>query len=62
MSQKSFNLAAGILFAIVAVLHLVRSILGWDVVIAGMPIPSGVSVVVFLITTLLSYSALKLNK
>lgn len=62
MSQKSFNLAAGIIFAIIAVMHLVRSILGWDVIFAGFDIPVGISVLAFLITTLLSYSAFKLNK
>ena len=61
MSQKSFNLATGIIFAIIAVSHLIRSILGFDVLVGGVSISIGVSVIAFLATTLLSYSAFRLN-
>ena len=62
MSQKIFNNITGGIFTLIAVLHLIRSILGWDVMIGETSISVGVSVVAFLISTFLAYSAFKLNK
>ncbi|HEY4714888.1 MAG TPA: hypothetical protein VIH31_00050 [Candidatus Paceibacterota bacterium] len=61
MSQKSLNLTAGIIFTLIAVLHLIRSILGWEAVIGGISISIGVSVIAFLVATFLAYSAFRLN-
>ena len=62
MNQKTLNSTAGVIFTIIAVLHLVRSILGWEAQIGGVSISVGVSVIAFLIATFLAYSAFKLNK
>jgi hypothetical protein len=42
--NKPFTVAAVIIFAIVAVMHLLRLVLGWDATIAGTEIPMWVSV------------------
>jgi hypothetical protein len=62
MSQKIFNNIAGGIFSLIAVLHLVRSILGWEAYIGGVEISVGVSVIAFLLATFLAYSAFKLGK
>jgi len=61
MKQKSLNWVAGIIFSLVSILHLVRSILGWEAIIGGVLIPVGASVVAFLISGFLAYSAFKLT-
>ena len=43
MSEKTFNLLAGIIFAVVALLHLLRIYMGWLVVIADWSVPMWVS-------------------
>jgi len=42
--MKPFSLVASAVFALVATAHLVRLLLGWDVVIGGVNIPLWVSV------------------
>ncbi len=61
MSHKTYSWLTGILFIIISAVHLLRSILGWDVLINGWNVPIGVSVVVFLITAFLAYSAFNLD-
>jgi hypothetical protein len=43
MGEKTFNLLAGIIFAVVALLHLLRIYMGWSVVIAAWSVPMWVS-------------------
>ena len=61
MSQKTFSWLTGILFIIISAVHLVRSILGWEINFNGWMVPIGVSVVVFLITAFLAYSAFNID-
>ena len=60
MSQKTFNLITGVLFAIISLLHLVRSIFEWPANIGTFSFPVGLSVIAFLVTGFISYSAFKL--
>jgi len=62
MSQKSLNWAVGIIFSLISILHLIRSILGWEAIIGGVQIPVGASVVAFIIAGFLAYSAFKLAR
>jgi len=62
MTQKSFNYTSGTLFILITALHLIRSILGWEVYIGGVFIPIGVSVVIFLLAGYLAYSAFRGTK
>jgi hypothetical protein len=48
--EKPFTMAAVVIFAIVAVMHLLRLLLGWGVTIAGIDIPMWVSVVALVVT------------
>jgi len=43
MSQKTFTLTAGVIFALVAVLHLLRLLFRWQAVIGGWHVPLWVS-------------------
>lgn len=61
MAQKTYGWITGILFVIISALHLVRSIIGWDMLINGWNIPAGVSVVIFLLTAFLAYNAFNLH-
>jgi len=61
MTQKSFNYIAGSLFILVTALHLIRSILGWEVYVEGVFIPVGVSVALFLFVGYLAYNAFTLG-
>jgi hypothetical protein len=47
--NKPFTVAAVIIFAIVAVVHLLRFVLGWNANIAGTEIPMWASVVALVI-------------
>ena len=58
MSQNKYNTITGIIFIIIAAVHLVRSILGWNVAVGSVSIPVGVSVVAFLLASFLAYTAL----
>jgi hypothetical protein len=48
--NKPFTVAAVIIFAIVAVMHLLRFVLGWNANIAGTEIPMWVSIVALVIS------------
>jgi hypothetical protein len=43
MDQKTFNLLAGVIFAVVAFLHLLRLYLGWSAVLGDWTVPMWVS-------------------
>jgi hypothetical protein len=47
--NKTFTVAAVVIFAIVALMHLLRFVLGWDANIAGTEIPMWVSVAALVI-------------
>ena len=47
--NKPFTVAAVVIFAIVALMHLLRFVLGWDANIAGTEIPMWVSVAALVI-------------
>ena len=50
MSQRTFALVAGVVFGLVALVHVLRIVLGWSVVIQDLSVlmwPSGLAVVVF---------------
>jgi len=62
MSQKSFSLAAGVLFLLVALGHLLRIVFGLSLVVQGVSIPMWVSVIALFITGFLAYSGLLLAR
>ena len=62
MTQRAFNLAAGTIFGLVALLHALRLLRGWDFTIAGRHIPVGVSWAGLALAGFLAYTAFKPKK
>jgi hypothetical protein len=58
MDQKTFTLLAGVIFAIVALLHLLRIYMGWPVVIGDWTVPMWVSWIALVVAGGLSYLGL----
>jgi hypothetical protein len=61
MNDKSFHLIAGIIFALVAVLHVLRIYMGWPVVIGGWNAPMWVSWIGLVVAGGLAYFAFALT-
>ena len=62
MQQKTFTTITGILFSLIAVLHLLRLLLHWDAVIGGWAVPTWVSGLALVLSGSLAYSAFTLRK
>ena len=62
MSQKTFSTVVGVIFAVIAVLHLLRAVLGWQAVIGSFTIPMWLSWVAVVVSAFLAYSAFKLAR
>jgi len=60
VDQKTFDAVAGAIFAVVALAHLLRIVLGWSVVIGGWDVPMWVSWLGLIVAGGLSYFALRL--
>jgi hypothetical protein len=53
--MKPFTTLAVVVFSLVALLQLLRVLLGWDVMIAGVLIPAWASIIACLIAALLAF-------
>ena len=62
MNQKTFSLAAGAIFAMIAVLHLLRLLLGWEAIVGGWPVPMWVSWTALVIAGFLAYQGLRFSR
>ena len=62
MSKDAFSRLAGTIFLAVAVVHALRLVLKWQVVVAGWQVPMWVSVVAFIIGVYLAYEGLQVRK
>jgi hypothetical protein len=62
MNQKTFSLVAGLIFLLVAVMHVLRLALGWHVVLAGWTVPMWISWVALLIAGFLAYEGMRLSR
>ncbi|MBV9551040.1 MAG: hypothetical protein JO256_15335 [Alphaproteobacteria bacterium] len=60
MSSKTFSLVAGVIFALVAVLHVLRMVESWPAVIGGWEVPMWLSGAGVLVAGFLSYSGFRL--
>lgn len=58
MKTKTFFKVTGIIFLIIAALHLIRAVLGWDFIVNDVIIPMWVSWVVVVIAGFLAYAGL----
>ena len=62
MHQKTFTFTAGVVFSLVAVLHALRIVLGWDAVIGGWHVPLLVSWLALPVSGYLAYTAFRLGR
>jgi hypothetical protein len=60
MSVRAYVATASIIFLLVAIVHLLRLILQWDVVIGGWSFPSWASIVAIVVAGLLSFAGFRL--
>jgi hypothetical protein len=61
MDRKTFTLLAGVIFAIVALLHLLRIYMAWPIVIGDWTVPMWVSWIALIVASGLSYFGLSLT-
>lgn len=59
-AEKRFHTLAGIIFTIVAILHLSRILFGWDLVIGAVAFPYWVNALGTIITAFLAYASFNL--
>jgi len=57
MTQRTFNLTAGTLFLLVAILHALRLLFGWHASMGGWIVPMWVSWAGVVVAGFLAYSA-----
>jgi hypothetical protein len=60
MTEKTFATIAAVIFALVALLHLLRLVMGWSVVIDAWTVPMWVSWIGFVVAGGLSYYGARL--
>ena len=60
MDQKTFTIVVGAIFAVVALLHVLRILMGWPAVIGGWAVPMWVSWIALVVAGGLSYFGLSL--
>jgi hypothetical protein len=61
MDQRTYNTITAVVFLIIAVLHLLRVILGWPARIGGLDIPLWASWLAILVTGGLAYCGFRLS-
>ncbi len=61
MKQRTFSLAAGVIFLLVAVMHILRLAFRWEVIFAGWPVPMWVTAVALVIAAYLAYEGFLLG-
>jgi hypothetical protein len=61
VSTKTFLRLAGSIFLLAAVVHLLRLVFNWEVVLAGWPAPVWLSAVAFVIAASLAYEGFRLS-
>lgn len=62
MKQKTVAVVSGVLFGLIALLHLLRLVFQWNAQIAGWEVPTWISVPALLVGAWLSWENLKVLK
>jgi hypothetical protein len=62
MRQKAFSLVAGLIFLLIAVMHVLRLALKWEVVLNDWSVPMWASAMAIVITAYLGFESLKLSR
>lgn len=61
MNQKIFSNVTLVIFSLIALLHALRLVYGWDAVIGGWGVPMWLSGAALILAGYLAYSAFKLR-
>ena len=62
MNQKTFSLVVGLIFLLIAVIHILRLAFKWEAILNGWAIPMWVSALALLIAVYLAFEGLKLSR
>jgi hypothetical protein len=62
MRQKTFSLVVGLIFLLIAFMHVLRLVLKWQAVLNGWSVPMWVSAIAIVISAYLSFEGLKLGR
>ncbi len=62
MTQQTYSLTTGVIFLAIAILHLVRLVLGWRVFIAGAAMPLWASWMALIFAGFLAYQGIGLSR
>ena len=62
MRQKTFSLVVGLIFLLIAVMHVLRLALMWEVVLNGWMVPMWFSAIAIVIMAYLAFESLKLSR
>jgi hypothetical protein len=62
MRQKTFSLVVGLIFLLVAVMHVSRLALKWEVVLNDWSVPMWASAIAIVITAYLAFESVKLSR
>ena len=60
LSPKTYALITSIIFALVAIFHLVRIVAGWDFAIGGWDVPTWVSVIGVVVPGVLAFAGFQI--
>ena len=62
MNRKTFTLTAGTIFSLIAALHALRLLFGWEAVIGGWHVPLWASWAALAVSGYLAYTAFRVGK
>lgn len=62
MTQRAFSLTAGVIFLLIALLHVLRLLFAWKVTMGGLVIPTWASRVALVIAAYLAYEGFRLAR
>lgn len=62
MSRKSYIIVTAVFFLIVAFLHLLRLIIGWEITMEGWSVPRWLNFIALIITGYLAYEGFRLSR
>jgi hypothetical protein len=62
MSKDAFSRLGGAIFLAVAVVHALRFVFRWQVIVAGWQVPMWLSAVAFIIAIYLAYEGIRMRK
>jgi len=62
ISEKAYIITTAIFFLVIAFLHLLRLIIGWEIVMEGWAVPRWLNFVALVVAGYLAYEGLRLSR